>query len=208
MTANDVTSTRAQEAVERSLRRRKDTAEAEVTRLIDAGRVLYSAGGDPQVAEIVKTAKVSIDAFYRYFGSKDEFVATVAEDGASRAVDHVAARMSRVEGPEAKLREGVAALIHQATKPEQAAASRNILGRTGARAQTPTGRQSFTSKLAQQLAPVLQELGSDDPGRDAALAAHSLTGYLEDFVWTDTAPTQDDVDRAAHFVLSAVRGER
>ncbi|GAB2857263.1 TetR/AcrR family transcriptional regulator [Nocardioides pacificus] len=205
MMSSDGATTRAEEAVRRSLRRRQDAAEAEVARLIEAGRDLLGAGGEPKVAEIVKTAKVSIDAFYRYFGSKDEFVAAVAEDGAARAVDYVAAKMAEASTPQARLRAAVAALMSQASKPELAAASRNILGRSGARVQTPTGRQSFASRLAAQLAQTLEELGASDASRDATLATHALVGVLEGFVWSDTSPTDEDIDHAARFVLNAVR---
>lgn len=193
-------SSRAEEAVQRSLRRRQEVAQADVARLLAVGRELFGGGGDPRVADIVRAAGVSIEAFYRYFGSKAEFVAAVAEDGAQRVTAYVARRAEGVEDPAKRLRTVVAALMSQAERPELAAAARNILGRAG---QGGEG-SSFRDDLARLLAPTLVELGSADAERDARVAAITLVGVLEHHVWGESAPTKREVDHLAGFLARAV----
>lgn len=193
---------RAEEAVQRSLQRRQETAQAEVARLVEAGRELYGAGRDPRVADIVRAAGVSIEAFYRYFGSKGEFVAAVAEDGERRVTSYVEHKMSGVDDPADRLRTAIDALMSQASRPELAAAARNILDRAG---QQPEG-SPFEAALAELLSPTLAALGSSDVERDARVAATTLIGVLQGHVWGETRPAKRDLDHLASYLTNAVRG--
>jgi AcrR family transcriptional regulator len=189
---------KAEEAVRRSLQRRQEAARAEVDRLVEAGRELFGSGANPRVADIVRAAGVSLEAFYRYFGSKDEFVAAVAEDGADRVTSYVAHRMEGVADPADRLRAAVDALMSQAARPELAAAARNILARV------PSDGASFERALADLLAPTLAGLGAADAERDARVAAITLVGALQRFVWSDDPPSEDDATHLAAFVRRAV----
>jgi AcrR family transcriptional regulator len=190
---------KADEAVRRSLHRRQETAQAEVARLIEVGRELFGGGANPRVADVVRAAGVSIEAFYRYFGSKGEFVAAVAEDGSHRVTTYVAHKVAGAPDPARRLRAAVEALMSQAAKPELAAAARNIL------ALTSTDGTSFETAVAELLAPILGDLGSGDPGRDARLAAVTLVGVLQGHVWGGTRPTRGDIDHLTAFLTRAVR---
>lgn len=192
------TLSKAEEAVQRSLQRRQETAQADVARLIEAGRELFGSGSDPRVADIVREAGVSIEAFYRYFGSKGEFVAAVAEDGGSRVASYVAHKMHGVADPTRRLRAAVDALLSQAARPELAAAARNILGRA------PSDGPAFERTIAGLLGPTLAELGSPDPERDARVAAITLVGALQRFVWAGDGPSEDDAEHLATFLRRAV----
>jgi AcrR family transcriptional regulator len=198
------TLSKAEAAVRRSLERRQSAARAEVDRLIEVGRDLFGSGANPRVADIVKAAGVSIEAFYRYFGSKDEFVAAVAEDGGHRVTSYVEHKMSGVDDPGKRLRAGVAALMSQASRPELAAAARNILGRSGSSASHgDTGAVEIS--LATLLEPTLVELGSTDGARDSRVAATTLLGVLQHHVWGETEPTRRELDHLTGFIVAAVR---
>jgi AcrR family transcriptional regulator len=202
--APDRAPTRAEEAVQRSLHRRRSAAAQDVERLIEVGRDLFGSGNNPRVADIVKAAEVSIEAFYRYFGSKAEFVAAVAEDGGRRVTSYVGHKMEGVDDPAQRLRAGISALMSQASNPELAAAARNILGRAGtSRGHTDAG--SVGTSLADLLAPTLAELGSIDVTRDSKTAATTLVGVLQDHVWSETEPTPSEVDHLTGFLAAAVK---
>ncbi|CAN5701018.1 hypothetical protein BH11ACT8_BH11ACT8_05890 [soil metagenome] len=190
--------TRREAAVRRSLGRRQTTAEAEVDRLLEVGRELLGSGTDPRVADIVKAAGVSIEAFYRYFGSKGDFVAAVAEDGARRVVSYVEHKVDTARTPEQRLRAAVTALMSQATDPAVAASARHILGRSDP---APGG---FEATLAAILTPVLGELGSLDHERDAAVAATLLVARLQGYVWSETSPTKADIEHLVGFLTHAL----
>ncbi|MCW2866667.1 MAG: TetR family transcriptional regulator [Marmoricola sp.] len=192
---------KAEAAVQRSLERRKSAAQVEVERLIEVGRDLFGSGANPRVGDIVKAAGVSIEAFYRYFGSKGEFVEAVAEDGGQRVTSYVEHKMADVDDAEERLRAGIDALMSQAAKPELAAAARNILGRTGSHPEAG----SVGSALAGLLGPTLAELGSTDTTRDSRLAAVLLVGVLQSHVWGETQPGRPDLDHLTSFLVSAVR---
>lgn len=169
-------------------------------RLIEAGRTLFGDGANPRVADIVRVAEVSLEAFYRYFGSKQEFVAAVAEDGGRRVTSYVEHKMSAEADPRRRLQAAVEALMSQASRPELAAAARNILnlagaGRDGAPVQT---------SLADLLAPTLKDLGSTDPDNDASVAAVALVGILQGHVWRETKPTRRELDHLVDFIAAAV----
>lgn len=191
---------KAEAAVQRSLERRQATAQAEVDRLIEAGRDLFGSGANPRVADIVKAAGVSIEAFYRYFGSKGDFVAAVAEDGGQRVTSYVEHKMAGIDDPAKRLRAGVDALMSQASRPELATAARNILGRAGTHQDG-----SIEASLAALLSPTLVELGSTDAERDSRVAATALVGVLQSHVWGETRPSRRDVDHLTSFLASAVR---
>lgn len=198
------TLSKAEEAVQRSLQRQQSAAQLDVERLIEVGRDLFGSGSDPRVADIVKAAGVSIEAFYRYFGSKAEFVAAVAEDGGRRVSTYVEHKMAAVDDPTGRLRAGIAALMSQASNPELAAAARNILGRAGSSSTSHGDAGSIGASLAELLAPTLVELGSADVTRDSAVTATTLVGILQGHVWGDTEPTGQDIDHLAGFIASAV----
>lgn len=198
------TLSKAEAAVQRSLERRQATAQVEVDRLIEVGRELFGGGANPRVADIVKAAGVSIEAFYRYFGSKAEFVAAVAEDGGRRVTSYVEHKMANIDDPAKRLRAGISALMSQASRPELAAAARNILGKSGSSA-AHGDAGSVGASLAAQLAPTLTELGSTDAARDSKVAATALLGVLQNHVWRETEPTRRELDHLTGFLIAAVR---
>lgn len=198
--ASDAPATAVSEAVGRALRRRHEVASAEVSRLIDVGRDILGSGGSLRVADIVKAAGVSNEAFYRYFGNKEGFVSAVVKDGAERVVTLIRQRMAAASMAEDSVRIVVQTAMSQATNPKVAAASRNIL----AHAHRP-GDLSFADTLATLLRDPLAAAGSPDPGRDAAVAGGALLSRLQGFIASGDTPTATDVDHLVAFILGAAR---
>src|SRR5215203_7258552 len=96
----------AERAVRRRLAERQQLAQDEVTRLLDAARQLMTADPDrpPRVSDVVRTAGVTNQAFYRSFDSRDDLLAAVVDNGARRLVAYVERLMSQAEDAESRLR--------------------------------------------------------------------------------------------------------
>jgi AcrR family transcriptional regulator len=192
----------------RTLAKRGAAYTDEVRRLLDAALELMRAGGTtapPRVADIVATAGLSNDAFYRHFPSKDALVSALIEDGAERLASYVEHRMDKEPDPAGRVRAFVEGVLSQADE-DVAASTLAVLGNAGAARRGPSSRHEVASA---RLAPLLREpyaaLGSADPDLVATLATHATLGILTDHLWARTRPGADTVDAVVDFLLAAVR---
>jgi AcrR family transcriptional regulator len=197
----------ADKIVRRSLAKREEEYASEVRRLLDAALVLMRDRGTearPRVADIVAAAGLSNDAFYRHFKSKDDLVAAILEDGAERLRGYLEHQMAKEPSPQGRVRQWVKGVMAQAA-PDIAATTLAVLWNgSAAGGGAAAGRHFASAPLASLLHEPFQELGSSQPGLDAALAAHAALGVLSDSLWQQTAPTRGEVERVTEFCLRAV----
>jgi len=200
----------AEQAVRRSLARRQAITTDEVRRLLDAGLELMRRGGtreSPRVADIVRHAGLSNQAFYRHFASKDELVAAILDDGNRRMASYLRHLVEKETAPDRQVRRYVEGILQQAIDPDVAEATRAVHW---------NGRQ-LPQEIAQRVEPgaealqgILHEplarLGSDDPERDARAIAHAALGTLQEHLSRHTTPSRRDVQHLVQFCLAAVRG--
>jgi AcrR family transcriptional regulator len=190
------------------LAKREAQYASEVRRLIDAGRDIMRACGttsSPRVADIVATAGLSNDAFYRHFPSKEALVAAIIEDGASRLGSYLAHQMAKESTPEGQVRAWVHGVMSQAADDDIAATTRAVLW-NGGRINDGLGSNgpSHAATLARLLRDPFAELGSDDPSADAVLAAHATIGVLSDCLGQRVRPTRAQIDRIVEFCFAAM----
>lgn len=197
--------------LERAVRRRTGdriaTAEDEVRRILDAGLALMrqTPGGSPKLTDIIRTAGVSNDAFYRAFRGKDDLVAAIVDDGTRRVLEYVAHQRDKATEPTEQLRLCVAAVLRQADDAQAAATARAVLGNASRHAgDRAAGLVLLASSLADLLAPPLAALPSGDPRRDALALAWTLAGAVEHFVFSEQIPSADDVDHLYRWALRSV----
>lgn len=200
----------AHRAVARRLDTHRRHAEAEVARILDAGRALLPAGGadrTPRVSDIVQRAGVSNDAFYRAFRSKDDLVAALTEQGTRRLLGYVAQQRAKAVNPEGQIRACVRATLFQATPVGSGDAVRSV--RYPATPSPPTAGDApaasmpFLDGIAGLLLDPIAAYGSSDPARDSRAAAALCVATLRDFLWTDRSPSERDVEHLVAFVLRA-----
>jgi AcrR family transcriptional regulator len=200
---NDLPSRIAQ----RTLAKRGADYASEVRRLLDAALEVMRRGGTgtrARVADIVATAGLSNDAFYRHFKSKDALVAALLEDGAERLARYVAHQMAKEREPAHKVRRWVEGILSQ-TEPEIAATTLAVLWNGGSVGESSVfSRHSATVPLGALLHAPFSELGSEDPALDASLAAHAVVGKMSDYLWQRATPTPAEVDRISEFCLKAI----
>jgi AcrR family transcriptional regulator len=184
----------------------------EVRRLMEAGLdVMRQAGtaASPRVADIVRAAGLSNDAFYRHFASKEELVAAILEAGTERLVEYLEHQMAKERTPKGQLRRWVEGIMSQASNREVADATRAVVW-NGSQVGDGSRRDTASSyvPLAQLLSEPLVGLGSRDPERDASVLVQAVMGRMQDFLWRRIEPTDTDVSHLVAFCLSAVGGAR
>ncbi len=81
----------AEQAASRAVAGRLEAYADEIRRLVDATYAVMRRTGslDPRVGDIVQTAGLSNQAFYRHFRGKDELLLAVLDDGRRRLVGYL-----------------------------------------------------------------------------------------------------------------------
>jgi AcrR family transcriptional regulator len=193
--------------VRRSLAKREGEYAGEVRRLLDAALELMQHRGTtsrPRVADIVASAGLSNDAFYRHFRSKDDLVNALLDDGAERLRGYLAHQMAKARTPEAQVRRWVEGVLAQADGDIAAATLAVLWNGSSADGGQAAGRHFAAAPLASLLSQPFSDLGSDEPELDAALAAHATLGLLSDCLWRGTPPSRSETDRVIDFCQRAV----
>ena len=202
----------AETIAQQTLAKRQAQYVEEIHRLIDAGRAVMQTCGttsSPRVADIVTAAGLSNDAFYRHFASKEALVAAIIDDGATRLASYLEYQMAKVSTPDDQVRCWVEGVMAQAADEDIATTTLAVMW-NGGRIGDPfgTNRLSHPAALATLLREPFAQLGSSDPERDAALAAHATVGTLSDFLWQRVRPTRAEIDYVVDFCLAAARTAR
>lgn len=195
-------------AAEQALARRQASYEDEVRRLLDAGlSVMVSAGTatSPRVADIVRAAGLSNDAFYRHFAGKEELVAAIVAAGTERLVGYLAHQMGKEREPARQVRRWVEGVMSQAADPAVAEATRSVLWNGGrvTDASRPSAGTNYDS-LAALLVEPIRAMGSRDPQRDATVVCQAAMGRMSDFLWRRAQPSRRDITHLVSFCLAAV----
>jgi AcrR family transcriptional regulator len=190
----------------RSLEDRAAVYEEEVRRLVDAAYTVMRRTGsvDPRVSDIVATAGLSNQAFYRHFRSKDELLLAVLEDGQRRLVATLERRMAKAGPGAPAVRAWVEGLLEQARNPEAAANTRPFAV-SGARLaeRYPAATAAQRDEVIAPLRDAVEAAGGD-PTRDADATYHLVMGRTEDAIVRHETPTGDDVAHLVAFALRAI----
>lgn len=193
----------AARAVRRRAGERYASAEDEVRRLLDVSLELMRAdpAGTPKIAEIVRRAKVSNDAFYRAFRSKDDLMAAIADDGARRLLGHLRHQCDKHTDPVERIRACVRTVFRQAADPEVAATTRAVLRNTPHGAKSASGGVELRRRIADLLIEPLTECGSRDPARDAVVASCAMLAVMEQFLWSERPAATADVEHLVSWIV-------
>lgn len=180
-----------EQAGERRLSPRLEAVNGELRRLLDAALELMRRDPDtiPRVADVVAAAGSSKDAFYRAFASRDEFLSVIVDDGARRLLDYLARRRSTRPDPAARVEAVLDGVLDQAANRTVAATTRAVLSCVPARPRTQgIGITTLETRIADMVAPDLDELGSPEPHADAVTLARAVIGEMQAHLWAGTTP--------------------
>jgi AcrR family transcriptional regulator len=198
----------AEQAAQRSTSRLVAARAEEAEALMAAGMAVMVRNGTERratVAEIVKEAGLSNQAFYRHFAGKDDLVAALIDEGARRLAGYLEHRMAATSDPQQQIRTWIAGVLAQATDPTVAAPTRAVTWNRGPIAAEADGLARQADQLSYHLleAP-LAALGRPDPRADAYLIGTLVFRVLTDALTAEPAPTAADLAFVTDFCLAAI----
>lgn len=199
----------AERAARRSIADRQAAATGEVDRLVEAAhRVIERTGSfDPKMRDILTTAGLSTQAFYRHFPSKDDLLLVLIDDGRRQLVSYLGHRMAKAKSPEGQIRAWIDGVLAQAVDPEAAARTRPFLMNQDHLAERfPVEQRASVELLIDLLESPLQALDpvASDRRRDAVAIYQLAFGSLRQHAIDRTSPTRADIDHLVAFALAGV----
>jgi AcrR family transcriptional regulator len=198
--------TLAQRAVERSVGDRQASYVREVERIVEATYRLIERTGsiDPSLRDILRETKLSTQAFYRYFHSKDELLLVLLDDGRRRLVGYLEHRMARATTVAGRVRAWIEGVLAQASDPGAAARTRPFVANQDRLADAFPDEQRASVELL--LALLIDALPGKraDRRRDAEAIYRLTFGTLHHHLTHRTEPAQADIDHLVRFVLRAI----
>ena len=199
----------ARRSVERSMAQRQESYAQEVQRVVDATyRVIARTGGlDPTLRDILRESRLSTQAFYRHFRSKDELMLVLLDDGRRRLLGYLEHRMDKAATAAGRIRAWMEGVLAQAADPRAAARTRPFLAHQDRLAeQFPEEQQQSVDLLVGLLADALEELGKSrvTARRDAGALYELAFGTLHTHLARGTRPTPAEGEHLVQFALKGV----
>lgn len=157
------------------------------------------------VADIVKAAGLSNQAFYRHFASKDDLIAALVDSGARRLVGYLAHQMESADGPREQVRRWIRGVLAQAADPEVAAPTRAVAwNRASLDAAADSDARGAEPMIWALLEVPFAEASVEDPSASAYLVGRLVFAVLNDVLWANDVPSLPELDFVAEFVLARV----
>jgi AcrR family transcriptional regulator len=195
-----------EQLADRTLSARRETYAAEVRALIDAAFEVMRTSGDidPPVRDIVKTAGLSNQAFYRHFASKDALLLAVLADGHAQLIEYLRKRTRGAAGAQAKVRAWIEGVMAQARDPRAAEATRPF-AINGARLadRFPDDLAASRRELVETLAPAVQELGGR--GAYASFICDLAIARMNEAIAQRRRPHPDEIQALVSFCLGGIK---
>jgi AcrR family transcriptional regulator len=205
-----ISETLTQRAVARAVGGRQEAYAGELQRIVEATyRVIERSGTvDPTLRDILRESKLSTQAFYRYFTSKDELLLVLLDDGARRLVGYLEHRMERAGGPDGQVRAWIGGVLQQAADEGAARRTRPFVANEARLAERFPGEQQASLDLLVGLLvpPVLELTGGRraDARRDAEAVYHLAFGALRRHLTRGTTPARAEVEHLSRFALAGI----
>jgi AcrR family transcriptional regulator len=185
---------------DRTLADRHETYAAEIRALLDAALVVMRRDGtiDPKVADIVREAGLSNQAFYRHFDGKDALLLALLADGRERLAGTIERRLARAGAdPAAHVHAWIGAVLDQARDPDAAAATRPFA------ANAERLMIEFPDEVARSRVQLETSLARAVGADNARAVYHLAMGVMHDALAERRAPSRREADAVTQF---AIRG--
>ena len=203
----------ADRAVERSLARRRSAYADEVDRLVAATLRIARATGtlEPRVSEIVASAGLSNQAFYKHFRSKHELLVAVLDTGTQQLAEYLEHRMAQAAHPLGAVRAWIQGMLQQALDPDAAEATRPFALARGRLAESfPEEVAQSERRLTEPLRAVIaagRESGvfpAADPDFDAEALYHLAMGWMQGRLLERSDAAAESAARLETFALAGL----
>ena len=219
----DLAQTYARRAIERSTAERQASYVKEIRQLVDATYKLIEKTGefDPPLRDILNTSRLSTQAFYKHFRTKDELMLVLLDDGRRQLLGYLSHRMDKAPGPAGRVRAWIEGVLAQAADPKAAKRTKPFVANQDRLAdQFPAEQQASVDLLLDLLVDALADLHGPTRDRrlvrrDAEAIYYATFGALRAHLMHGTRPGSVEVDHLVEFCLAgagkarrAKRGER
>ncbi len=193
-------------SVSRALAPRAEAYADEVQRLIDATFTVMRRDDaiDPRVADIVREAGLSNQAFYRHFSGKDELLLAVLDHGRRQLVTTLERRMAGAPDGLGRVRAWIEGVLEQARNADAAANTRPF-AIDGIRLSDRFPAEAGTSN-EQLLAPLRAAIADagGDPERDTPAIYELAMGTMNRCVLAREVPSKADVEHLVQFAIGGL----
>ena len=185
--------------VARRLAERQEAYSSEIRALLEAALVVMQRDDsiDPKVADIVRQAGLSNQAFYRHFDGKDALLLALLADGRERLAGTIERRMARAgaRDREARIRAWIDAMLDQARDATASAATRPFVANaTRLAIEFPAEVAASQEQLVEPLRTIV--------GADDARAVYHLTmGVVHDAIAQRRSPTRQEAAAVTEFSI-------
>jgi AcrR family transcriptional regulator len=196
----------ARRAVQRSVGEREAAYVRDVDRILQATYRLIERTGsvDPSLRDILRETKLSTQAFYRYFQSKDELMLVVLDDGRRQLVGYLEHRMGRASTVAGRVRAWIEGVLAQAADTNAASRTRPFVANHDRLVEAfPDEQRASVELLVGLLADALPGKGAQRR-RDADAIYHLAFGTLHHHLASRTKPSTAEVDHIVRFALRAI----
>jgi AcrR family transcriptional regulator len=185
----------------------QQTVTRERRQLMQAALDVMRADPDrsPRVSDIVSSAGLSNNAFYRHFRSKDDLVLAILDDGRRTLLGYLEHLMTEEDTGDGKVRRWIEGMMTQAVDPDAAAATRAVHV-NATRADGGVGEKGRRAEddLRALLSTALVQTASVDPQRDAHVIFHAVVGTMTDYLVRQQKPSARDVKHLAAFCVAGI----
>jgi AcrR family transcriptional regulator len=200
-------------AVDRSIEKRRATAQSEIESLVSAALNVIRRTGrlEPTVSDILAEAGLSNQAFYRHFRSKHELLVAVLDRGIRGLATYLRGRMAHADSPMDAIREWIRGIAAQAGDPDGAQATRPFVLARGKLAESfPAEVARSATQIKAPLRAALEravdsgEAPEADPERDSEALYLLMMGFVEARLLEGRIPQRDEVAHLETFILSGL----
>jgi AcrR family transcriptional regulator len=166
---------------------------------------LRETGGlEPRVADVVREAGLSNQAFYRHFRGKDELLLAILDDGQHRLVGYLEHRLEGVEPGAPQVQAWVEGVMEQARKSAAAENTRPFaLGSARLADHFPEEMARSREAVVAPLRAAVAAAGGD-AARDADAIYHLVMGSMNDALVQRSKPSKAEVEHLVSFALAGI----
>jgi len=196
----------AERVASRALASRQEAYTDEVRQLVAAGYVVLrrTGGLDPRVADVVREAGLSNQAFYRHFRGKDELLLAILDDGQRQLVGYLEHRLAAVEPGAAQVRAWIEGVLEQARNRTAAENTRPFaLGSARLADRFPEEMARSRESVVAPLRAAVTAAGGD-PERDTDAVYQLTMGTMNDALVRRATPSKADIEHVVAFALSGI----
>ncbi|AZG45896.1 TetR/AcrR family transcriptional regulator [Gordonia insulae] len=190
--------------------RRQASYDDEVKLLIRAAQAVMVRKGrteQPRLAEIVREAGMSNQAFYRHFRSRDDVIVATYEQGLLAIHEYLEHQVRKAPDLESRLVAWIDGVLAQIRDPELSELSRAVIWNVEQIARTkseirPVGHE----RIAGLLGSVLADGGVVEPERTALFIHTLVMGLTTTYMTSGEPPTDQAHEHLLAFCLSGAIG--